>query len=137
MLDQLFAPLIVFVAYVVFGISGFGSTVSYSRKVFVPLTQLCRDVCHYCTFAKPPAKLTSPFLAPDAAMPADEDHECKRCQRSARCGPPLCRLDRRGRDIRPRSLSSRRYVERRKIRRVARPEWRRSSPPRTAPARAG
>src|SRR5690242_2751671 len=31
-----------------------GSLVSYSRKVFVPLTQLCRDVCHYCTFAHPP-----------------------------------------------------------------------------------
>ncbi|GCE16182.1 5-amino-6-(D-ribitylamino)uracil--L-tyrosine 4-hydroxyphenyl transferase CofH [Tengunoibacter tsumagoiensis] len=28
--------------------------ISYSRKVFIPLTQLCRDVCHYCTFAKPP-----------------------------------------------------------------------------------
>ncbi len=28
--------------------------ISYSRKVFIPLTQLCRDVCHYCTFAQPP-----------------------------------------------------------------------------------
>ncbi len=33
--------------------AGFGNTVTYSRKVFVPLTQLCRDVCHYCTFAQP------------------------------------------------------------------------------------
>jgi FO synthase len=31
-----------------------GSIVSYSRKVFIPLTKLCRDVCHYCTFARPP-----------------------------------------------------------------------------------
>ena len=31
-----------------------GGLVSYSRKVFIPLTQLCRDVCHYCTFAHPP-----------------------------------------------------------------------------------
>ena len=31
-----------------------GSIVSYSRKVFIPLTKLCRDVCHYCTFAHPP-----------------------------------------------------------------------------------
>jgi FO synthase len=31
-----------------------GNLVSYSRKVFIPLTQLCRDVCHYCTFAHPP-----------------------------------------------------------------------------------
>ena len=34
--------------------AGFGRAVSYSRKVFVPLTKLCRDVCHYCTFAQPP-----------------------------------------------------------------------------------
>ena len=33
---------------------GFGHAVSFSRKVFIPLTQLCRDVCHYCTFAQPP-----------------------------------------------------------------------------------
>jgi FO synthase len=33
---------------------GHGDLVSYSRKVFIPLTQLCRDVCHYCTFAHPP-----------------------------------------------------------------------------------
>ena len=33
---------------------GFGNVVTYSRKVFIPLTQLCRDVCHYCTFAQPP-----------------------------------------------------------------------------------
>ena len=33
---------------------GHGGLVSYSPKVFIPLTQLCRDVCHYCTFAHPP-----------------------------------------------------------------------------------
>lgn len=33
---------------------GFGQRVSYSRKVFIPMTQLCRDVCGYCTFAHPP-----------------------------------------------------------------------------------
>ena len=31
-----------------------GRLISYSRKVFIPLTQLCRDVCHYCTFAQVP-----------------------------------------------------------------------------------
>ena len=31
--------------------AGHGALVSYSRKVFIPLTHLCRDVCHYCTFA--------------------------------------------------------------------------------------
>src|SRR5471032_3677350 len=33
-----------------------GRIQSYSPKVFIPLTQLCRDVCHYCTFAHPPRK---------------------------------------------------------------------------------
>jgi FO synthase len=33
---------------------GWGNQVSYSRKVFIPLTELCRDVCHYCTYAKTP-----------------------------------------------------------------------------------
>jgi len=36
--------------------------VTYSPKVFIPLTHLCRDVCHYCTFAKSPSRLKSPFL---------------------------------------------------------------------------
>ena len=39
----------------------FGTILTYSRKVFVPLTQLCRDVCHYCTFAKPPSRLHNPI----------------------------------------------------------------------------
>jgi FO synthase len=47
---------------------GQGRTVTYSRKVFVPLTMLCRDVCHYCTFAKPPAKLDRPYLAPEEVV---------------------------------------------------------------------
>src|SRR5690349_2776476 len=47
---------------------GWGDTVTYSRKVFVPLTMLCRDHCHYCTFAKPPAKLESPFLTPEQVL---------------------------------------------------------------------
>src|SRR5689334_8311800 len=34
--------------------AGHGSIVTYSPKVFIPLTKLCRDVCHYCTFARPP-----------------------------------------------------------------------------------
>src|SRR6266516_2920284 len=47
---------------------GHGDVVTYSRKVFIPLTMLCRDHCHYCTFAKPPAKLDSPFLSPDQVV---------------------------------------------------------------------
>ncbi|MBS0378720.1 MAG: 5-amino-6-(D-ribitylamino)uracil--L-tyrosine 4-hydroxyphenyl transferase CofH [Proteobacteria bacterium] len=48
--------------------AGFGRTVTYSRKVFIPLTQLCRDVCHYCTFAQAPRRLASPYLAPEAVL---------------------------------------------------------------------
>ncbi len=44
--------------------AGHGRLVSYSRKVFIPLTQLCRDVCHYCIFAKAPRKLVSAYLSP-------------------------------------------------------------------------
>lgn len=40
-----------------------GDQISYSRKVFIPLTQLCRDVCHYCTFAHPPKAGEQPFLS--------------------------------------------------------------------------
>ncbi|MGZ8578714.1 MAG: bifunctional FO biosynthesis protein CofGH, partial [Actinomycetota bacterium] len=40
----------------------------YSRKVFIPLTMLCRDHCHYCTFAKPPARIESPFLTPEEVV---------------------------------------------------------------------
>jgi FO synthase len=39
-----------------------GSVVSYSRKVFIPLTQLCRDSCHYCTFAHPPGRGVRAYL---------------------------------------------------------------------------
>jgi FO synthase len=45
--------------------SGFRNVVTYSRKVFLPLTQLCRDVCHYCTFAQTPRHLDAPYLAID------------------------------------------------------------------------
>ena len=47
---------------------GFGRVISYSRKVFIPLTQLCRDVCHYCTFAQPPSQLDQPYLTPDQVL---------------------------------------------------------------------
>jgi FO synthase len=45
-----------------------GSNVSYSRKVFVPLTRLCRDSCAYCTFAVTPSRLPSAFLAPEEVL---------------------------------------------------------------------
>jgi FO synthase len=49
-------------------LAGFGATVTYSRKVFIPLTQLCRDVCHYCTFAKAPRRLKSAYLSADEVL---------------------------------------------------------------------
>lgn len=42
---------------------GFRNTVTYSRKVFIPLTHLCRDVCHYCTFAQVPRKVMAPYMS--------------------------------------------------------------------------
>ncbi len=41
---------------------------TYSRKVFIPLTRLCADVCHYCTFATTPAQLPAAFLTPDEVL---------------------------------------------------------------------
>ena len=46
-------------------LQNFGTRVTYSPKVFIPLTHLCRDKCGYCTFAQPPARIESPFLTPD------------------------------------------------------------------------
>ena len=60
--------------------AGFGHTVSYSRKVFIPLTRLCRDVCHYCTFAAPPRRGAAAYLAPEevlAIAEAGRDAGCK------------------------------------------------------------
>ncbi|RTL94802.1 7,8-didemethyl-8-hydroxy-5-deazariboflavin synthase subunit CofH [Ancylobacter aquaticus] len=48
--------------------AGFGGTVTVSRKVFIPLTQLCRDVCHYCTFAHPPRRGQRAFLTPGEVL---------------------------------------------------------------------
>lgn len=47
---------------------GHQNAVSYSRKVFIPLTHLCRDVCHYCTFAQVPRKLKAPYLTPEEVL---------------------------------------------------------------------
>src|SRR5690606_3098938 len=45
-----------------------GTRVTYSPKVFIPLTMLCRDKCGYCTFAKAPARITAPYLTPDEVL---------------------------------------------------------------------
>jgi FO synthase len=59
---------------------GWGDVVTYSRKVFVPLTMLCRDHCHYCTFAKPPARLDHPFLTPDEVVAIAEAGRARGCK---------------------------------------------------------
>src|SRR5690242_3141149 len=46
----------------------FGTRVTYSPKVFVPLTMLCRDRCGYCTFAKAPARVAAPYLTADDVL---------------------------------------------------------------------
>ena len=48
--------------------AGFRNVVTYSRKVFFPLTHLCRDVCHYCTFAQVPRKLKAPYMSLDEVL---------------------------------------------------------------------
>jgi FO synthase len=47
---------------------GHGRHVSYSRKVFIPLTHLCRDVCHYCTFAARPRAGRSAYLSSNEVL---------------------------------------------------------------------
>src|SRR6516225_3688625 len=58
--------------------SAHGRLISYSRKVFIPLTKLCRDVCHYCTFAQLPRAGKPVYLSPDEVLAI------------ARVGPAAC-----------------------------------------------
>ncbi|MFS8521670.1 MAG: 7,8-didemethyl-8-hydroxy-5-deazariboflavin synthase CofG, partial [Micromonosporaceae bacterium] len=48
--------------------AGRPGVVTYSRKVFIPLTRLCRDRCHYCTFATVPGRLPAPYLDRDEVL---------------------------------------------------------------------
>ena len=50
-----------------------GTRITYSPKVFIPLTMLCRDKCGYCTFAQPPARLQSPYLSPEQVLKIAKD----------------------------------------------------------------
>jgi FO synthase len=45
-----------------------GTRITFSPKVFIPLTMLCRDACGYCTFAQPPARLERPYLTADEVV---------------------------------------------------------------------
>jgi FO synthase len=48
--------------------AGRPGVITYSRKVFIPLTRLCRDRCGYCTFATVPGRLDAPYLGPDEVL---------------------------------------------------------------------
>ncbi len=54
-----------------------GRIQSYSPKVFIPLTHLCRDVCHYCTFSKPPKKGEAAYMTIEQVL----DVAPSRCRR--------------------------------------------------------
>src|SRR5207302_8524363 len=56
-----------------------GTRITYSPKVFIPLTMLCRDRCGYCTFAKAPARLDAPYLSPDDVLSIARAGEAAGC----------------------------------------------------------
>jgi len=61
-------------------VSSFGARVTYSRKVFIPLTRLCRDVCHYCTFATSPRKAGFAYLKPEEILDIARQGERAGCR---------------------------------------------------------
>src|SRR6266436_6616824 len=79
------------------GREGHGNVISYSRKVFLPLTRLCRDVCGYCTFAVGPRQAGAAYLSPDEVLAiarAGREAGCRGlCSRSATS--PSCATRRR------------------------------------------
>jgi len=60
--------------------SGRPGVITYSRKVFIPLTRLCRDRCAYCTFVTVPRRLTAPFLSPDEVLAIARDGASLGCK---------------------------------------------------------
>jgi len=57
----------------------YGTRITYSPKVFIPLTMLCRDKCGYCTFAQPPARLESPYLSDHEVLAIAESGAAAGC----------------------------------------------------------
>jgi FO synthase len=60
--------------------AGHGTTVTYSPKVFIPLTKLCRDVCHYCTFARPPRRGERAYMSIDEVRAVAEAGAAAGCK---------------------------------------------------------
>ena len=61
-------------------IAGHGRCLSWSRKVFIPLTRLCRDVCHYCAFATSPRHVAKPYLSLDEVLEIAESGAGAACK---------------------------------------------------------
>jgi FO synthase len=53
---------------------------TFSPKVFIPLTRLCADVCHYCTFATTPSRLSAPYLTPEEVLDIARAGEAAGCK---------------------------------------------------------
>ncbi len=60
--------------------AGRPGVITYSRKVFIPLTRLCRDRCAYCTFVTVPGRLDSPYLSPDEVLAIARDGAALGCK---------------------------------------------------------
>ena len=60
--------------------AGRPGVITYSRKVFIPLTRLCRDRCAYCTFVTVPRRVTAPFLSPDEVLAIARDGALLGCK---------------------------------------------------------
>jgi FO synthase len=60
--------------------AGRPGVVTYSRKVFIPLSRLCRDRCHYCTFATTPNRVEAPYLSPDQVLAIAEQGRAMGCK---------------------------------------------------------
>ncbi len=58
---------------------GHGNVITYSRKIFIPLTHLCRNSCHYCTFARPPRKSEQLYMTPDEVLAVARKGEAAGC----------------------------------------------------------
>src|ERR1700720_4016031 len=60
--------------------AGKGNVVSFSKKVFIPLTTLCRDYCSYCTFRKDPGQPGAHFMTPDEVLALAEQARAAGCK---------------------------------------------------------
>src|SRR5436190_22598859 len=66
--------------------AAFGDRITFSKKVFIPLTHLCRDTCGYCTFVHPPRRGEAAYLTPDQVL------EIARAGQAAGCAEALFTL---------------------------------------------